>query len=72
MFYGEIMAVCSFSHTKHINTLCGQNAELLTVILSYYHSNYRIISLTNCKQYFIQHSQIVINSITTAVIIHNN
>jgi len=23
------MAVCSEIHTKHINTLCGQNVELL-------------------------------------------
>ena len=26
MLYREIMAVCSEIHTKHINTLCGQNA----------------------------------------------
>jgi len=25
------MAVCSEIHTKHINTLCGQNGELLNV-----------------------------------------
>ena len=25
------MAVCSEIHTKHINTLCGQNIELLNV-----------------------------------------
>ena len=31
MFYREIMAVCSEIHTKHINTLCGQNVELLNV-----------------------------------------
>ena len=29
MLYREIMAVCSEIHTKHINTLCGQNVELL-------------------------------------------
>ena len=23
----EIIAVCSQTHTKHINTLCGQNVE---------------------------------------------
>jgi len=28
MLYREIIAVCSEIHTKHINTLCGQNAEL--------------------------------------------
>jgi len=25
------MAVCSEIHTKHINTLCGQNVELLNI-----------------------------------------
>ena len=29
MLYREIIAVCSQIHTKHINTLCGQNVELL-------------------------------------------
>jgi hypothetical protein len=28
MLYREIMAVCSEIHTKHINTLCGQNVYL--------------------------------------------
>ena len=31
MLYREIIAVCSQIHTKHINTLCGQNIELLNV-----------------------------------------
>ena len=31
MLYMEIIAVCSQIHTKHINTLCGQNVELLIV-----------------------------------------
>ena len=33
MLYWEIIAVCSEIHTKHINTLCGQNVELLNVKL---------------------------------------
>ena len=33
MLYREIMAVCSQIHTKHINTLCGQNVALLNVKL---------------------------------------
>ena len=33
MLYREIIAVCSQIHTKHINTLCGQNVELLKVKL---------------------------------------
>ena len=34
MLYREIMAVCSEIHTKHINTLCRQNVELLHVKLA--------------------------------------
>ena len=33
MLYREIMAVCSEIHTKQINTVCGQNVELLNVKL---------------------------------------
>jgi hypothetical protein len=33
MLYREIIAVCSEIHTKHINTLCGQKAELWNVKL---------------------------------------
>jgi hypothetical protein len=36
MLYGEIIAVCSQIHTEHINTLCGQNVELLNVKLAVY------------------------------------
>ena len=31
MLYKEIIAACSEIHTKHINTLCGLNVELLNV-----------------------------------------
>ena len=31
MLCREIMAVCSEIHTKHTNTLCGQNVELVNV-----------------------------------------
>jgi hypothetical protein len=31
MLYREIIAACSQIHTKHINTLCGWNIELLNV-----------------------------------------
>jgi len=33
MLYREIITVCSQIYTKHINTLCGQNVELLNVKL---------------------------------------
>jgi len=34
MLYREIIAVCSQIHTKHTNTLCGQNVGLLNVKLA--------------------------------------
>jgi len=33
MLYMEIIAVCSQIHTMHINTVCGQNIQLLNVKL---------------------------------------
>jgi len=33
MLYKEIIALCSEIHTKHINTQCRQNVELLNVKL---------------------------------------
>jgi len=34
MLYRGIVAVCPQIHTKHINTVCGQNVELLNVKLT--------------------------------------
>ena len=34
MLYREIIAICSEIHIKHINTVCGQNVELLNVRLA--------------------------------------
>ena len=34
MLYREIIAVCSEIHKNHVNTLCGQNVELLNVKLA--------------------------------------
>ena len=36
MLYREIIAVCSQIHTKQINTVFGQNVELLNVKLAVY------------------------------------
>jgi len=33
MLYAEIIAVCTQIHTKHIDTLCGQNVDLVNVKL---------------------------------------
>ena len=43
MLYREIIAVCSEIHTKHINTLCGQNVEFFNVKPSGTYSNHRAI-----------------------------
>jgi len=32
MPYREIIALCPEIHTKHVNTMCGQNTEFLNVI----------------------------------------
>ena len=34
MLHRELIAVCSQIHTKHVNTLCEQNVELLNVKLA--------------------------------------
>jgi hypothetical protein len=34
MLYREIISDCSQIHTDHINTVCGQNVELLNVKLA--------------------------------------
>ena len=42
MLYMEIIAVCSQIHTEHINTLCGQDVELLNVKLLVHHVTSRL------------------------------
>ena len=41
MLHREIIAVCSQIHTKHTNTLCGQNVELLNFEARDLWSNHR-------------------------------
>jgi hypothetical protein len=47
MLYREIVAVCSQIHTKHINTLCGQNVELYIKTQSVPRSNKLRLGYTN-------------------------
>jgi hypothetical protein len=42
MLYREIIAVCSEIHTKHINTLCGQNIEFVNISASGTWSNHKV------------------------------
>jgi len=46
MLYREIIAVYSQIHTKHINTLCGQNVELLNVKRVIYRVTTRLCKYT--------------------------
>jgi len=43
MQYREIVAVCSQIHTKHINTLRGQNVEFLDVKSGVKYSNHLVL-----------------------------
>ena len=45
MLYREVIAGCSQIHTKHINTLCGQNVELLNVKPSGTYSDHWALSV---------------------------
>ena len=49
MLYREIIAVCSEIHTKHINTLFGQNIELLNVKLVIHTGSLRLKRLMCLK-----------------------
>jgi len=42
MLYREIIAVCSQIHTKHINTVCRQNVELVNVKLAVYSDHWAL------------------------------
>jgi hypothetical protein len=46
MLYREIIAVCSQTRKKHINTLCGQNGELLNVKLAVHIVTTGLVGLT--------------------------
>ena len=52
MLYREIIAVCSPIHTKHINTLCGQNVELLNVKLAVHIVTAGLVGLTTVVHFF--------------------
>jgi len=48
MLCREMIAVCSQIHTKHTNTLCGQNVELLNVKL--------VVHIATTGLYMVKHS----------------
>jgi hypothetical protein len=50
MQYREIIAVCSGIHTKHINTLCGQNVQFVNVKPSDTYSNHWALKCLKCSK----------------------
>ena len=57
MLYRETTAVCSEMYIRHVNTLCGQNVELLNVKRGFTYSNHWalllavFISYLNCRRF---------------------
>ena len=51
MLYREIIAVCSQIHKKHINTLCGQNVEILNAKLAVHNSKRSALNCSNITSY---------------------
>jgi len=43
MLYREIIALCYEIHTKHIQTLCGQNVEFVNVKPGGTYSDHRVL-----------------------------
>ena len=59
MLYREIITVCSEIHTKHINTLFGQNIELFVVKLVVKYSDHWAVKVQ------MYHSTLFIPSVST-------
>ena len=55
MLYREIIAVCSQIHTKHLNTLCGQNEELLNVKPGGTYSDHRAVHIVTTGGTYSEH-----------------
>jgi len=53
MLYKEIIAVCSQIHTKHINTLCGLNAEFVKFKSNAPYSTYCAVHCLNAMHHTV-------------------
>jgi hypothetical protein len=62
MLYREIIAVCSEIHTKHTNTLCGQNVELLNVKPGGTYSNHWALNANGFKEQMYVRTNTVIGT----------
>jgi hypothetical protein len=50
MLYSEIIAVYSQIHTKHTNTLCGQNVECVNVKLAVHNVTVGLWKVRNIQE----------------------
>ena len=66
MLYREIIAVYSEIHTKHINTLCGQNVEFMNVKLAVHIVTTGLQSVLNPSDNIINLNYIYKDPIRTA------
>jgi hypothetical protein len=53
ILYREIIAVCSEIHSKHMNTLCGLNVELINVALGDTYSDHWLFWLFLLTSYSV-------------------
>ena len=60
MLYREIIAVCSEIHTKHINTLCGQNVEVFNIKPDGTYSDHWTLKISSYYRY-LQEVESILN-----------
>jgi hypothetical protein len=71
MLYREIIAVCSQCHTKHVNTMCGQNAHILNVKVCWRLSKHWALKVTYHKHMSImQRRQLHIRNLCIYVYVY--
>jgi hypothetical protein len=65
MLHREIIAVCSEIHTKHIDTLCGQNVEFVNVKLGGTYTNHWALDgeRTSVRTFTAQNPKTLINTV---------
>jgi len=66
MLYREIMAVCSQIHTKHINTLCGQNVNFCYVKLGGTYSDHCTVHIVTTGPWLVDVMNTVMNRLISS------
>ena len=71
MLYREIILICSQIHTKHINTLCGQNVELLNVKPGGKQDNHWTLKELKCLAVFPFKSSLLVAKVSSHIAYSN-